>query len=135
MIQLQDEEPSPREDNKYLLGLQISLFPASLEMYLLQLILRQIFRTKTTDTKSLGCSQLKALLLSFLAGHVAERSSLMGSFSETLKQGLPNEHPSAKANINNTLGESGQACRLIKILKLLNKALPPNPSSLDSGII
>lgn len=39
----------------------------------------------------------------FLPSHAAERSFLMGSFSEELKQELPNEHPSTSANTKNTL--------------------------------
>lgn len=110
--------------------------PTPLEMYLFQLILRsKSLELRLLIPNPLDAPDARLSSFPFLQGRVAERSALMGSFSEKLKQELPNEHPSASANTNNTLRESGQACRLIKILKLQNKAWPPNPSSLDSGII
>lgn len=83
-----------------------TFFPPSLEMYLLQLILR----SKSLEPKPLThyiplvLTDHSALLpFLFSPSHAAERSFLMGSFSEKLKQELRNEHPSTSANTKNTL--------------------------------
>lgn len=100
---------SPRlahEDSHYCPGLANLPLPSPLEMYLLQLILKS---SKSLELKLPRHYPLNAyreklsLPFPFLPSHDAERSFLMGCFSEKQQQGLPNEHPSTSANTKNTL--------------------------------